>query len=498
MRLPVKRISPSCHSAPPVRRRGRRHTVPSGRRDPLSAAGLTDRHPWAHRVRRCDLLRRVESQVSGAALEERRHDRGNAQDPRLLFAAPSAALLPHRRRLEPLLLRGRRAVEARLSPITPLSWRICRDDNPVDALAVGNALYFPFDDGVHGLELWRSDGTAEGTGMLADIEPGPQGSYSGPMIALDDAVLFFAYDAGGSIYSLWRSDGAAVNRARSYATRGGLRRPCGCADLWRHRLRRTELDRSGADLSALAVGRHAGRDGAYPRVRRGPVRGVPHVVQSVRSVGAHAALRRGALRCERRHARARALEHRRHGGRNAARPRRFCRSRCGRTRAVPRGKPRLLHGHGRRPRLGALAKRWHGGRNVSDPGSDSRSRLDLPASARGSRRPAPLRSRRPAPAPLERRHAERGGARPRLRTGDAGNSWLGEAARPGEGLPLFFVRDDNSNGTTLWKTDGTPNGTEPIPVVARIARDPVLTARILGRRALHPLDLSTPLTPALA
>jgi ELWxxDGT repeat protein len=38
--------------------------------------------------------------------------------------------------------------------------------------AVGSVLCFVADDGLHGRELWRKDGTTGGTVLVADIRPG--------------------------------------------------------------------------------------------------------------------------------------------------------------------------------------------------------------------------------------------------------------------------------------------------------------------------------------
>ena len=67
--------------------------------------------------------------------------------------------------------------------------------------AVGDVLFFSADDGEHGLQLWRSDGTADGTRSVAAVG-------AGEMIAAGDVLLFVGYDAQhGS--ELWRSDGTA-------------------------------------------------------------------------------------------------------------------------------------------------------------------------------------------------------------------------------------------------------------------------------------------------
>ena len=44
--------------------------------------------------------------------------------------------------------------------------------NPTDLVVVNDVLYFKANDGVNGVELWKTDGTAGGTQILKDACPG--------------------------------------------------------------------------------------------------------------------------------------------------------------------------------------------------------------------------------------------------------------------------------------------------------------------------------------
>ena len=75
--------------------------------------------------------------------------------------------------------------------------------------AINGVGYFVADDGLHGDELWRSDGTAAGTRMVKDLNPGPNGSGPHFFFVVGSTLYFAAHDDATGI-ELWRSDGSAA------------------------------------------------------------------------------------------------------------------------------------------------------------------------------------------------------------------------------------------------------------------------------------------------
>src|SRR5690606_37383101 len=74
-------------------------------------------------------------------------------------------------------------------------------------LILNNEFYFYANDGTNGGELWKSDGTEAGTVMIKDINL-TTSAYRLNGVVLDDFIIFYASN-GISGYELWRTDGTS-------------------------------------------------------------------------------------------------------------------------------------------------------------------------------------------------------------------------------------------------------------------------------------------------
>jgi len=98
---------------------------------------------------------------------------------------------------------------------------------PGNFALVGNTVFFTADDGTNGGELWKTDGTANGTVLVKNIAAGtsqysstdeennpiqityPRSSYPESLTALGKTTLVFVADDGVNGRELWKSDGTA-------------------------------------------------------------------------------------------------------------------------------------------------------------------------------------------------------------------------------------------------------------------------------------------------
>lgn len=82
-------------------------------------------------------------------------------------------------------------------------------DGPESLVAYQGLIYFVANDGVSGLEIWRSDGTDVGTERITDLEPG-LGSGSPTDLLVTAGDLFFTAANAAVGRELWRLDGTTL------------------------------------------------------------------------------------------------------------------------------------------------------------------------------------------------------------------------------------------------------------------------------------------------
>jgi ELWxxDGT repeat protein len=80
--------------------------------------------------------------------------------------------------------------------------------DPQGFVAFRQGALFTADDGVHGRELWWTDGTWQGTRRVIDLRPGAASSEPHDLTAFRNAVYFIASKDGHG-EALWRTDGTA-------------------------------------------------------------------------------------------------------------------------------------------------------------------------------------------------------------------------------------------------------------------------------------------------
>jgi ELWxxDGT repeat protein len=102
---------------------------------------------------------------------------------------------------------GTRAGTAVVKDILPGSQDGISPFFPERLMVLDGIVYFAAGDSTHGAELWRSDGTTDGTFMVKDTWPGPPGQFRLPNGAPSTGPFFFAGGAEFSAFALWKSDG---------------------------------------------------------------------------------------------------------------------------------------------------------------------------------------------------------------------------------------------------------------------------------------------------
>jgi ELWxxDGT repeat protein len=86
--------------------------------------------------------------------------------------------------------------------------------------ALNGLVFFPANDGIHGRELWQSDGTTAGTVMVMDINPGLPDSSPGSFTVMEN-ILYFSADDGFHGREIWALSHATLAQDDYVITRMG-------------------------------------------------------------------------------------------------------------------------------------------------------------------------------------------------------------------------------------------------------------------------------------
>jgi ELWxxDGT repeat protein len=81
---------------------------------------------------------------------------------------------------------------------------------PTDSITINDTSYFAASDGKHGKELWKSDGTPQGTMMVKDLTKGVGSTQFWQFYQVGQKLVFLTYDSSQRQASLWTSDGTTA------------------------------------------------------------------------------------------------------------------------------------------------------------------------------------------------------------------------------------------------------------------------------------------------
>ena len=110
---------------------------------------------------------------------------------------------------------------------------------PNDLTMVGNTLYFSADDGVHGTQLWSTNGTAAGTAMVADINGTTTADVTN-ITNLNGTACFAAYTNKNG-FQIWQTNGTSAGTVMDTSLATGATAP-------------SDLTTVGNDLYFMAPG----------------------------------------------------------------------------------------------------------------------------------------------------------------------------------------------------------------------------------------------------